>query len=44
MHKEALWAVELMQEMYHRIKTDEEKTKGLIIVKAMYGKLPSGTD
>lgn len=42
MRREAIWAVTLMQEMYNRIKNEETKQKGLIIIKAVYGKLPSG--
>ncbi|XP_019878016.1 dnaJ homolog subfamily C member 11 [Aethina tumida] len=37
--KEALAAQELMTATYDRIKTDEENKKGLVIIKAIYGKL-----
>ncbi|KAK9888854.1 hypothetical protein WA026_001075 [Henosepilachna vigintioctopunctata] len=37
--KEALAAQELMMATYNRIKSDEENKNGLIILKAIYGKL-----
>ncbi|XP_059062994.1 dnaJ homolog subfamily C member 11 [Achroia grisella] len=42
MQREARATVELMKETYSRIKNDEEKKKGLVIIRALYGKLPSG--
>ncbi|GBP93246.1 DnaJ homolog subfamily C member 11, partial [Eumeta japonica] len=42
MQREARATVELMKETYIRIKNDEEKKKGLVILKALYGKLPAG--
>ncbi|GIX68973.1 hypothetical protein CEXT_16341 [Caerostris extrusa] len=35
--KEAAIAVSLMQETYHRIKSEEERKHGLIIILAVYG-------
>ncbi|CAG9771903.1 unnamed protein product [Ceutorhynchus assimilis] len=37
--REAMAAQELMQASYSRIKSEEEKKKGLIIVKAIYGRI-----
>lgn len=37
--KEALAAQELMQATYTRIRDEEEKRKGLVIIKAIYGKI-----
>lgn len=42
MQRQARATVELMRETYSRIRSDEEKKKGLVIIKAVYGKLPSG--
>ncbi|XP_060809673.1 dnaJ homolog subfamily C member 11 [Amyelois transitella] len=42
MQREARATVELMRETYSRIRSDEEKKKGLVILKALYGKLPQG--
>ncbi|KAL0851890.1 hypothetical protein ABMA28_000180 [Loxostege sticticalis] len=42
MQRQARATVELMRETYSRIRSDEEKKKGLVIIKAIYGKLPSG--
>lgn len=42
MRREAMWAVQLMQEMYNRIRNEESKQKGLIIIRAVYGKFPPG--
>ncbi|XP_072930669.1 dnaJ homolog subfamily C member 11 [Epargyreus clarus] len=42
MQRQARATVELMRETYSRIRKDEEKKKGLVIIKALYGKLPSG--
>ncbi|XP_077301854.1 dnaJ homolog subfamily C member 11-like [Arctopsyche grandis] len=42
MRREAIWATKLMHEMYNRVHNEETKNKGLIIIKALYGKLPSG--
>lgn len=36
--KEAEAAVELMNALFDRISTDERRKKGLVIVKATYGK------
>lgn len=41
--KEAQAAVELMNATYTRIVEEEEAKKGLIIAKALYGKIMSGT-
>lgn len=40
--KEAQAAIDLMAATYARIKDEEENRKGLIIVKALYGKLVTG--
>lgn len=40
--KEAQAAIDLMTAAYSRIKNEEENKKGLIIVKALYGKLILG--
>ncbi|XP_038216749.1 dnaJ homolog subfamily C member 11 isoform X1 [Zerene cesonia] len=42
MQRQARATVELMRETYSRNRGDEEKKKGLVIIKALYGKLPSG--
>ncbi|XP_026759365.2 dnaJ homolog subfamily C member 11 [Galleria mellonella] len=42
MQREARATVELMKETYSRIKSDEEKKKGLVVIRALYGKLPPG--
>ncbi|CAH0402126.1 unnamed protein product [Chilo suppressalis] len=42
MQRQARATVELMRETYSRIRSDEEKRMGLVIIKAVYGKLPSG--
>ncbi|XP_050360997.1 dnaJ homolog subfamily C member 11 [Nymphalis io] len=42
MQRQARATVELMRETYSRIRSDEEKKKGLVIIKALYGKLPAG--
>ncbi|CAH1647522.1 unnamed protein product [Spodoptera littoralis] len=42
MQRQARATVELMRETYSRIRSDEEKKKGLVILRAIYGKLPSG--
>ncbi|XP_037977939.2 dnaJ homolog subfamily C member 11 [Plutella xylostella] len=42
MQRQALATIELMRETHSRIKSDEEKKKGLVILKALYGKLPQG--
>lgn len=42
MQRAALATIELMQETYARIRSEEEKKKGLVILKALYGKLPPG--
>ncbi|CAG9558842.1 unnamed protein product [Danaus chrysippus] len=42
MQRQARATIELMRETYSRIKSDEEKKKGLVIVRALYGKLPQG--
>ncbi|XP_045531393.1 dnaJ homolog subfamily C member 11 [Pieris brassicae] len=42
MQRQARATVELMRETYLRNRSDEEKKKGLVIIKALYGKLPSG--
>ncbi|CAH2034852.1 unnamed protein product, partial [Iphiclides podalirius] len=44
MQQQARATVELMRETYSRIRGDEEKKKGLVIVRAVYGKLPAGAD
>ncbi|XP_075990898.1 dnaJ homolog subfamily C member 11 isoform X1 [Anticarsia gemmatalis] len=41
MQRQARATVELMRETYSRIRSDEEKKKGLVILRAMYGKLPA---
>lgn len=41
--KEAQAAIDLMTATYSRIRDEEENKKGLIIVKALYGKLILGT-
>lgn len=40
--KEAEAAQELMMATYERIKNDEEKKNGLVIVKALYGRAKTG--
>lgn len=40
--KEAVAAQELMMATYNRIKDDESKKKGLVIIKAIYGKITKG--
>lgn len=35
-------AQDLMQATYSRIKEDEERKKGLVIIKAIYGKIVKG--
>lgn len=40
--KEAVAAQELMMATYDRIKDDESKKKGLVIIKAIYGKITKG--
>ncbi|CAK1554194.1 unnamed protein product [Leptosia nina] len=42
MQRQARATVELMRETYSRNRSDEEKKRGLVILKALYGKLPSG--
>lgn len=42
MQRQARATIELMKETYTRIKNDEEKKQGLVVIKALYGKLPSG--
>lgn len=42
MQRQARATVELMRETYSRIRSEEEKKKGLVIVRAIYGKLPAG--
>lgn len=42
MQRQARATIELMRETYSRIRSDEEKKKGLVILRAMYGKLPTG--
>lgn len=42
MRREAIWATKLMHEMYNRVHNEETKNKGLIIIKALYGKLSLG--
>ncbi|XP_063633027.1 dnaJ homolog subfamily C member 11 [Cydia splendana] len=42
MQRQARATVELMRETYSRIRSDEEKKKGLVILRALYGKLPAG--
>ncbi|KAL1494865.1 hypothetical protein ABEB36_010383 [Hypothenemus hampei] len=37
--KEAMAAQELMQATYSRVKEEEERKKGLVIIKALYGKI-----
>ncbi|XP_068632767.1 dnaJ homolog subfamily C member 11 [Battus philenor] len=44
MQQQARATVELMRETYSRIRSDEEKKKGLVIVRAVYGKLPAGAE
>ncbi|KPJ09171.1 DnaJ-like subfamily C member 11 [Papilio machaon] len=44
MQQQARATVELMKETYSRIRNDEEKKKGLVILQALYGKLPAGAD
>ncbi|KAG6458071.1 hypothetical protein O3G_MSEX010658 [Manduca sexta] len=41
MQRQARATVELMRETYSRIRSEEEKKKGLVILKALYGKLPA---
>ncbi|CAK1588561.1 unnamed protein product [Parnassius mnemosyne] len=41
MQQQARATVELMRETYSRIRSDEEKKKGLVILRAVYGKLPA---
>ncbi|KOB73460.1 DnaJ-17, partial [Operophtera brumata] len=40
MQRQARATVELMKATFTRIRSDEEKKKGLVILKALYGKLP----
>lgn len=40
--REAQAAIDLMTATYSRIKDEEENKKGLVIIKALYGKLLSG--
>ncbi|XP_049699859.2 dnaJ homolog subfamily C member 11 isoform X2 [Helicoverpa armigera] len=40
MQRQARATIELMRETYSRIRSDEEKKKGLVILRALYGKLP----
>lgn len=40
--KEAVAAQELMMATYDRIRDDESKKKGLLIIKAIYGKISKG--
>lgn len=40
--KEAVAAQELMMATYNRIQNEENKKKGLIIIKAIYGKIING--
>lgn len=40
--KEAKAAIQLMQATYSRICDEEEQKKGLVIIKALYGKIISG--
>ncbi|XP_045509920.1 dnaJ homolog subfamily C member 11 [Colias croceus] len=42
MQRQARATIELMRETYSRNRGDEEKKKGLVIIKALYGKMPSG--
>ncbi|XP_039763790.1 dnaJ homolog subfamily C member 11 [Pararge aegeria] len=42
MQRQARATIELMRETYSRIRSDEEKNKGLVIIRALYGKLPEG--
>lgn len=42
--KEALAAQDLMMATYMRVKDEEEARNGLVIVKALYGKLIRGKD
>ncbi|KAI5640321.1 dnaJ domain-containing protein [Phthorimaea operculella] len=42
MQRQARATIELMRETYSRIRTDEEKKKGLVILRALYGKVPQG--
>lgn len=44
MQRQARATVELMRETYSRIRSDEEKKKGLVILRALYGKLPASKD
>lgn len=39
--REAEAAIDLMTVQFERVRSDEEKRKGLIIVKAIYGKQDS---
>ncbi|XP_047040728.1 dnaJ homolog subfamily C member 11 [Helicoverpa zea] len=41
MQRQARATIELMRETYSRIRSDEEKKKGLVILRALYGKLPA---
>nr|XP_049699825.1 dnaJ homolog subfamily C member 11 isoform X1 [Helicoverpa armigera] len=41
MQRQARVTIELMRETYSRIRSDEEKKKGLVILRALYGKLPA---
>lgn len=43
MQRQARATVELMRETYSRIRSHEDKKKGLVILKALYGKLPADT-
>lgn len=42
MQMQARATIELMKETYSRIRSDEEKKKGLVILRAIYGRLPTG--
>lgn len=41
--KEAQAAIDLMAATYSRIRDEEENRKGLVIIKAYYGKIVKGT-
>lgn len=43
MQRQARATIELMRETYSRIRSDEEKKKGLVILRALYGKLPQNS-
>ncbi|XP_052746724.1 dnaJ homolog subfamily C member 11 [Bicyclus anynana] len=44
MQRQARATIELMRETYSRIRSEEEKKKGLVIIRAIYGKLPAGAE